>query len=190
MEKNANWAGEAAIDRESEIRLTQMAEKDDVISNRISGVRSILIVFSSRGMVYDAESLRQKVLLSYPDSTVFFQTTDGKPVGAPAPKSVDLLIDFTGPRQRQPIFHAFGLRRRARFVVGRNAGMFRKKIYDRVFDEMSDGGNVPDELLKKERFVQKQVLNLAGVAFVQAGDIPPDEGKTIPLSLPGMRGLA
>ncbi len=189
MEHNTSWVGESAIDRESEIRLTQMAEKDDVISNRVEGVKFILIVLSSRGMVYDIESLRQKVLLSYPDSVVFFQTTDGKPVGAVAPKMVDLLIDFTGPRQRQGMFHAFSLRRRARFVVGRNAGMFRKKIYHRIYDEMSDGGNIPEEILKKERFVQKQVLNLAGIAFVQAGDVPPDLGKEIALDLPGMKGL-
>jgi hypothetical protein len=190
MEKNTSWVGEAAIDRESEIRLTQMAERDDVISNRMTGVKLILIVLSSRGMVYDVESLRQKVLLSYPDSAVFFQTTDGKPVGAAAPKSVDLLIDFTGPHQRQSMFHAFSLKRRARYTVGRNAGMFRKKIYYRIYDEMSDSGNIPEELLKKERFVQKQVLNLAGIAFVQAGDVSPDLGKSIPLELPGMKGFA
>ena len=189
MEHNTSRVGEATIDRESEIRLTQMAEQDDVISNRVDGVKFILIVLSSRGMVYDVESLRQKVLLSYPDSAVFFQTTDGKPVGAPAPKSVDLLIDFTGPHQRQSMFHAITLRRRARFAVGRNAGMFRKKLYNRIYDEMSDSGNIPEEILKKERFVQKQVLNRAGIAFVQAGDIPPDLGKSIALDLPGMKGL-
>ncbi len=189
MEHSTNRVGESTIDRESEIRLTQMAEKDDVIANRVTGVRFILIVLSSRGMVYDVESLRQKVLLSYPDSTVFFQTTDGKPVGSVAPKSVDLLIDFTGPGQRQPFFHALTLRRRARFAVGRNAGMFRKKIYDRIYDEMSDSGNIPEEILKKERFVQKQVLNRAGIAFVQAGDVPPDLGKTIALELPPMQSI-
>ncbi len=189
MEQN-NWVGEAAIDRESEIRLTQMAERDDVISNRVNGVKLILIVLSSRGMVYDIESLRQKVLLSYPDAAVFFQTTDGKPVGTAAPKSVDLLIDFTGPRQRQAMFHALGLKRRARFTVGRNSGMFRKKVYDRIYDEMSDPGNMPEELLKRERFVQKQVLNLAGIAFVQAGEVSPDLGKSIALELPGIKGLA
>lgn len=189
MEHTMSRIGEVTVDRESEIRLTQMAEKDDVISNRVERVKFILIVLSSRGMVYDVESLRQKVLLSYPDSVVFFQTTDGKPVGALAPKTVDLLIDFTGPHQRQSMFHAISLRRRSRFAVGRNAGMFRKKIYHRIYDEMSDSGNIPEEVLKKERFVQKQVLNQAGVAFVQAGDIPPDLGKTIALELPGMKGL-
>jgi hypothetical protein len=112
----------------------------------------------------------------------------GKPIGPTAPQQVDLLIDFTGPGQRQGWFYARKLRRMARVAVGRNAGLFRKKIYDRVFDENQDP-SVPQEMLKKERFVQKKVLNLAGVSFVQTSETPPDRGKSIALELPAMRRL-
>ena len=40
------------------------------------------------------------------------------------------------------------------------------------------------DLLDRERVVQKHVLELAGIAFVQAGDTPPDRGKITPLELP------
>ncbi len=180
---------DGGIDRESEIRLTQMAEQDDIVANRLTGVKFVLLVLSSRGMVYDLESLRQKIILSYPDSAIFFRTTDGEPIGAESPKKVDLLIDFTGPGQRQGFLYAHRLRSKARFAVGRNAGWFRKRIYDRVYDETRDDSNIPDETLKKERFVQKKVLNLAGIAFVQAGDTPSDLGKTIALDLPGIQNL-
>jgi hypothetical protein len=189
MEHKTILQVEPVIDRESEIRLTQMAERDDVVGNRVTGVKFILIVLSSRGMVYDLESLRQKVLLPYPDSTVFFQTTQGQPIGPAAPKKVDLLIDFTGPGQRQSLLSAFFLRKKSRFAVGRNAGWFRRGRYDRIYDEMGETGNLPEEILKKERFVQKKLLNLAGVAFVQAGDTPSDLGKTIALELPGIQSL-
>src|SRR5580704_12043114 len=94
------------LDAVSEVSLTQMAEQEQVLSNRVPGVKIVLVVLSAKGMVFDLEALRQKILLSYPDSAVFFMTTDGKSMGPMAPHPVDLLIDFTGPGQRQGLFFA------------------------------------------------------------------------------------
>jgi hypothetical protein len=173
-------------DAESEAFLSLLAEQERVRSNRVPGVRTVLVMLSARGMVYDTEALRQKILLSYPDAAVFFRTTQAKPVGAAAPQQVDLLIDFTGPGQRQGLLYAKKLRRMARVTVGRNAGLFRKRIFDRVFDEKSPQTQLPDDLLERERLVQKQVLGLAGVALAQSGDTPPDRSQTIALELPSM----
>ena len=180
---------EKKLDQESERSLALMAQQENILESRIEAVRTVLVVLSSKGMVYDLSALRQKIVLAYPDSTIFFQTTSGKAVGASVPESVDLLVDFTGPGQRQGIFHAKKLRRRARFAVGRNSGFFRKKIYDRIFDEIALKSEVPQELLAKERFVQKKVLNLAGIAFTYAGETPPDRGNSIALELPSMQGM-
>jgi hypothetical protein len=172
------------LDSESTHFLALMAELERTKGNRVPGVRTVLVVLSSAGMVYDIEALRQKVLLSYPDAAVFFLTTTGKPIGSHAPGQVDLLIDFTGPRQRQGLLFAKKLRRIARVTVGRNAGFFRKKIYDRVFDEKAKSSGLPSEVLERERHVQREVLALSGVAFVPAGDTPPDRGKITPMELP------
>lgn len=177
------------MDQESESCLTQIIQQEQVLGQRVEGVRFVLVILSSKGMVYDLSALRQKILLSYPDSTIFFQTTIGKFLGPASPQQVDLLIDFTGPGQREGLFHARKLRRMARFAVGRNAGFFRKRIYDRIFDECASGSDVPNEMLQRERVVQRKVLNLAGVSFMQAGETPPDRGKSIALELPGMLRL-
>jgi hypothetical protein len=170
-------------DPESGAFMQRMLEQEKVRSHRVPHVKSILVVLSAAGMVFDVEALKQKILLTYSDAAVFFQTTDGKAIGTSAPEKVDLLIDFTGPNQRQGLFYARRLRRAARFAIGRNAGIFRKKIYNRVFDEKK-AADLPGEILSREREVQKQVLALAGVPFVQAGDTPPDRGKITPLELP------
>ena len=171
-------------DPESTLFLSHMAEQEKTKNNRIPGVRTVLIVLSSAGMVFDVEALRQKVLLSYPDAAVFFLTTLGKPIGSPPPAHVDLLVDFTGPRQRQGFLFAKKLRRMARVTVGRNAGLFRMKVYDRVFDEKAKAAELNSEVLVRERQVQKEVLALAGVAFVPAGDAAPDRGKLTPMESP------
>ncbi len=173
-----------AADPESTQFLARMAEQERYRNNRHAGVRTVLIVLSAAGMVYDVESLRQKVLLSYPGTTTYFMTTCGKSIGAVAPAHVDLLIDFTGPKQRQGLFFSRKLRRGARLAVGRNAGWFRKSIYDRVFDEKVRAGELPKEMLARERAVQKEVMALAGVAMVPMGDTPPDRGKITPMELP------
>lgn len=172
------------MDSESKLFFQVMGDSDRVRSARLNGVRNVLVVLSSRGMVFDMEALRQKILIAYPEAAVFFRTTDGTPIGSDAPEKVDLLIDLTGPGQRQPWCYSRKLRRMARFAVGRNAGFFRKKLYDRVYDEKKNVSQLPTETLQRERFVQKHVLALAGVAFVQAGDSAPDRGKITPLELP------
>ncbi|MEO5969241.1 MAG: hypothetical protein ABIQ95_04890 [Bdellovibrionia bacterium] len=176
----------SAMDEVSEQCLKQMIEQEKVLAKRLPDVKFIVLVLSARGMVFDLDALRQKILLSYPDAAVFFQNTMGKPIGLEPPNKIDLLIDFTGPGQRQNWLLARKLRRMARVAVGRNAGLFRRKIYDRVFDETVDSAGVPQEMLQRERFVQKKVLNLAGIAVFQTGETPPDRGKTIALELPGM----
>ena len=178
-----------ARDPESEHFLQLMAEQQLVRANIVPGVRTVLVVISSKGMVFDLESLRQKISLAYPEAAIFFQTVLGKPLGPSSPNKVDLLIDFTGPGQRQWIFRARKLRSLARVAVGRNAGFFRKSIYNKVFDDKALPVEKPLDVLSRERKVQREVLRLAGVAFVQAGDTPPDRGKVTPLELPPMLKL-
>ncbi len=175
---------DVSSDAETQAYLAQIASQERIRANKVAGVRTVLVVLSAAGMVFDIEALRQKILLTYPDAAIFFQTTDGKAIGATVPQQVDLLIDFTGPGQRQGLFHARKLRGMARIAVGRNAGLFRKKIYDRVFDEKAQKASNPDQPLKGERVIQRAVLELAGIALVQAGDSLPDRGKTIALELP------
>lgn len=189
MENGADLKSIQKVDSESEACLVQVMEKSDVLSHRVPGVKFVLVVLSSRGVVFDMEALRKQIIFSYPDAIVFFQTTQGKPIGPVPPDHVDLLIDFTGPKQRQGLFYAKKLRRLARIAVGRNAGFFRKRIYNQIYDEVADQAEIPREMLAQERWVQKKVLALAGIAFVQAGETPPDRGKTIALELPGMQRL-
>lgn len=171
------------LDQESQSFLQLLAEQERIKANRITGVRNVLVVLSARGMVYDVASLRRKVMMAYPESQVFFKNTKGKAIGAEAPSAVDLLIDFTGPGQRQGWFYSKTLRKQARVAVGRNAGFFRKMDYDRVFDEKAEAARVPHDLLAKERWVQKEVLALAGVPLAPMGDTPADQSKTIALQL-------
>lgn len=161
-----------------------MGEQERLRAQRIPGVRTVLIVLSATAMVYDMEALRQKVLLVYPEAAVFFITTNGKPIGPTAPETVDLFIDFTGPRQRQGLFFAKRYRRAARVAVGRNVGFFRKRIYDRVFDEKARAAELPREPLARERLIQREVLRLAGIVLAQTGDTPADRGRTIATELP------
>ena len=105
-------------------------------------------------------------------------------MGVPSPKQVDLLIDFTGPGQRSSWFYAIKLFRMTRFAVGRNAGFFRSRLYHRIYDEKRPAAELPTDLVEHERVVQKELLALAGVAFVPAGDTTVDRGKVIALELP------
>lgn len=178
-------------DQDSKASLEQMTEQSRIRQGRLPGVKTVLVVLSSRGMVFDIESLRQKIGLAYTDAAVFFRTTDGKDIGAACPARVDLVIDFTGPGQRQGWFYARRLRRMARIAVGRNAGLFRKGSYDRIFDEKSaervKDPSLPRELLERERFVQKKVLELVGVGMAPVGDTPVDRSKSIALELPALQ---
>jgi hypothetical protein len=182
------------IDPESVDLLSQIQKQDKVKTNRIAGVRTVLVVLSSKGMVFDSHSLRHEIRQAYPDAAVFFQTPLGISLGGHAPAHVDLLIDMTGPGERAPFFFARKLRRSARVAVGRNSGLFsiRKRIYDRIFDEKDEKLNadkLPSDTLDRERYVQKQVLNLAGVGSSFTGETHPDLGKTIALELPPMLKL-
>lgn len=178
------------IDVESESLLKLLAEQEKTRANRVQNVRTVLVVFSSAAMAFDPESLKKQILLTYHDATVFFRMTHGKPIGPSAPHKVDLLIDFTGPGQRQGFFYPRKLRSMSRVAVGRRAGWFgiRKRSYDRIFDEKNQQ-DVPGDLFSRERHVQKQVLALAGVTISQKGETPPDRGQTIALDLPPMQKL-
>jgi hypothetical protein len=158
-------------------------------AEKFPGVKTVLVVLSTTGMVYDVESLRQKVHLAYENAAVFFITTQGRAMGALAPRRVDLVIDFSGPGERGKAFHSFSLKARSRFAVGRNAGLFRTSLYKRVFNEKDKalGARLPAEMLARERFVQAQVLRLAGIPFSPSGDTPPDRGKITPLELPPLQ---
>ena len=180
---------QSSQDRETEEFLTILSQQEKVRANKIPGVRTVLVVLSAKAMAYDMESLRQKIVLVYPDAVVFFKTTSGKAVGVSAPKRVDLLIDLTAPRSRQGLFYSRKLRSMARAAVGRNAGFFRKGSYDKVFDEKAIASRLPQDVLQRERFVQREVLALAGIPLAQMGDTPPDRGKTIALELPPMKKL-
>lgn len=178
-------------DSESKALLEQINEQDRVKAGRIPGVRTVLFVLSSKGMVFDIHALRHETRLAYPDATVFFRTTFGKPIGAAAPAFVDLVVDLTGPGQRQGFFYARKLRRGSRVAVGRNAGLFRKRIYDSVYDEKekSKAASLPKEVLEREQIIQKKVLALAGIAMIGTGETHPDRGKVIALSLPPLQRL-
>lgn len=162
---------------------------ESVQSYSVPGVRFILVVLSAKGILYDLPSLRQKILLAYPGASIFFQSPAGKAVGLGAPQFVDLLIDLTCPGQREGFLRSRRLRRAARVAVGRNAGWFRKRLYDRIYDEKKLSSELPHEMLERERAVQKKVLGLAGVPFVARGDLTPDLAKTIALELPGIQRL-
>jgi hypothetical protein len=175
-------------DPETDLSMKILKDQERIRAAKVPNVSRVLVVLSSHGMVYDIESLRQKVVLTYPDAAVFFKTTSGKAIGRECPQQVELLVDLTGPRQRQGWFYAKKLRRMARFAVGRNAGLFRKGIYDRIFDEKdrAAGATLPKDMLQRERFVQRRVLELAGVALAQQGDALPDLGGAIAMELPAM----
>jgi hypothetical protein len=179
------------IDLESQTLLNQIQEQEKVKKSRIAGVRTVLVVMSSKGMVYDVHSLRHAVRMAYPDSAVFFRTTSGKSIGAASPAHVDLLVDLTGPGQRAPFFNPRMLRRAAKTAVGRNSGWFgvRKRIYDKIYDEKANMSSLPGESLDRERIVQKFVLELAGIPLAWTGETGADRGKTIALGLPPMQKL-
>lgn len=171
------------VDPESQAFLRRLAEQEKVRGAKLPSVRTVLVVMSGSAMVFDMNALRQKVLLTYPEVAVFFTTPLFIALGAPPPDQVDLMIDFTGARQKQRWFLPRKLRKMARVTVGRNAGWGRKRLYDRVYDEKAQTG-LPADQLERERIVQREVLALAGIPLWQAGDTLPDRGKITPLELP------
>lgn len=176
-------------DPETSALLKLLEDQEAIRKNKLPSVRTVLAVFSSKGMVFDPDALKQKIVMTYPDATVFFLTTTGQAIGPKAPGKVDLLIDFTSPGSRQGWFYARKLKRMAKFTVGRNAGLFRKSIYNRIVDEKKMGSDLPADLLDRERLVQRKVLELVGITIAQKGDAGPDLGQSIALDLPPMARL-
>lgn len=166
--------------------LSKLESLKGLSQNRITGVKTVLVVLSAYGMLSDVEAIRRNILFAYPDATVFFRATSGKSVGPESFKAIDLLIDLTGPGQRQPWFYSKKLRKIARFAVGRNAGLFRKKIYDRIFNEKDLSLNLPRDFLDRERAVQKKIFELAGVPLVPhvpISEVGEDKGHVIALEI-------
>jgi hypothetical protein len=175
------------MENNSQYYLELLAEQERLKANRFAGVRTVLVVLSSSGMAFDIDGFRGRIHSSYPEAAVFFVTTRGKPLGAAAQGHVDLVIDLTGPGQRQQPLFARSIRSKARFTVGRSVGFFRKRIYDRVFDEKSaESLRQLQSLhpLAREHEVQRRVLALAGVASAPHAESAVDRGKSIALDLP------
>jgi hypothetical protein len=150
-------------------------------------IKSVLVVLSSKSMAFDMPGLRNFITHSYPGAAVFFISTSSQAVGVQAPSQVDLVIDFTPPNARQPMFFARKMKSRAKHVVGRNTGgIFGRKKYDALYDEASDS-NIPKDYLDHERFVQRRVLALAGIEIVKQGGATQDLSKEIAQTLPPMQ---
>ncbi|NDG84837.1 MAG: hypothetical protein EBX52_07350 [Proteobacteria bacterium] len=148
------------------------------------GVKSVLVVLSSRAMIFDQAALRNHIHHAYPGAAVFFVSVSGDPVGMKAPSRVDLVVDFTEPGARQPILFAHRMRSQGHFVVGRKAGFFyRNARYDRVYDASGDT-LAPTDFIEGERFAQKKVLELAGIPVARQGGLTRDLSKEIGASLP------
>ena len=171
-------------DPDSQNSLRHLEELNRVRKTVIPSVNSILIILSAKGMVYDREVIRLKIKMAYPTAAVFFWSTDGSPIGEKCPSKVDLAFDLTGPGQRQSLFFAYRVKSTARFVVGRKAGFFRKRIYDRVFEEAKVSQNALVDPFEAEKKTQTEVFSLAGIALGATAGPGPDLGKKIALKLP------
>lgn len=171
-------------DHDSSYYLEFLQTKEQIEKNRIPNVKTVLVVFPSKGLAFDADALRAMITREYPGAEVFFISTNGKAWKSPKiPSKVDLAIDLTGAgKQMQGWFFARKIKSRSRFVVGRNAGLFRKRIYDRIFDEKKI--TVSTDMLDRERLAQKEVLALAGIASVPVAGTTADRSKMIALDLP------
>jgi hypothetical protein len=179
-----------APDFESASTLHQLEEEEKVRRHRVENVRTVLVILSGRAVVYDDASLRQKIQLTYPDAKIYFMTTEAYPLGEKIPTAakIDLLIDFTGPRQRHKWFWSRQLRARTRVCVGRPAGFFRARLYDHLSTELTRK-DLPRDVLERERLIQREVLALAGVPLSHKGISGPDQGRTIASRLPPLRAV-
>jgi hypothetical protein len=152
-----------------------------------SGVKTILVVLSSRAMAFDQSGLQNLITHAYPGAVVFFISVSGDPVGVGAPSKIDLVIDFTEAGARQSVRFALRMRRLGKFVVGRKTGWFyRASRYDRVYDAGADR-NCPRDYLEGEAWAQKRVLELAGIEVVRHGGVTRDLSKEIASTLPPMQ---
>ena len=170
---------ETVRDGESTSTLQHLLEDEAIRKNRVENVRTVLVILSARSIVFDDASLRQKIQLTYPEAKVYFMTTEAYTLGEKLPSSakIDLLIDFTGPGHRHKWFWSRQLRGKSRVCVGRTAGFFREFIYDRVFKEADL--KLSGDVIERERFVQREVLALAGVPLSPKGTMSKDQSKTI-----------
>lgn len=174
------------VDNASEAFLGRMEREEKVRKNKIDGVKTILVVLSGRSQIFDNQSLKHLIGMTYPGAKIYLASTLGIPVGEAAPANVDLVLDFTGPGHRHKWFLARKLRANSGFLVGRPAGFFRKHIYNRVFDEKQDP-NLPRDVFDRERYVQTRVLEMAGIPVAQRGDPGADLSKEIALDLPPLK---
>lgn len=165
------------MDPDSQACLTAISTEEAAYANRLPGIKTVLIVMSASGMVFDESALIRQVQITYPDAKVYFMNPDGSALRQEAPSQVDLVIDFSGTSGRQPLFFAKSLRRRARIAIGRNAGLFRGNIYDRTFNEKAESAKLPTEMLSRETAIQKRILALAGISFVRSGKNTPALGE-------------
>jgi len=147
------------------------------------GIKNVLVVFSSRAQAFDEASLMSLIQHAYPGAKVSFVSTSGQVIGKKSSSRVDLVIDFTQPGARQSLLFAFKMRKKARFAIGRKAGIyFRSKLYDRVYDDKNDSTK-PKDYLDGECWAQRKVLELAGVPVIRQGGVTPDRSKDIALEL-------
>jgi len=147
------------------------------------GIKNVLVVFSSRAQSFDEAALDNFIKHAYPGANVFFISTSGHLIGPKAPGKVDMVIDFTQPGARQKFLFPLSMRQKARYAIGRKAGIyFRSKLYDRIYDEKNDPSK-PKDYLEGETWAQRKVLELAGVSVVRHGGVTPDRSKEIALEL-------
>ena len=147
------------------------------------GIKNVIVVFSSKAQSFDEAALENFIHHAYPGAKVFFVSTSGQAIGKKAPSKVDLLIDFTQPGARQSLLFALKMRQKARYAIGRKAGLyFRSKMYDRIYDEKNDSAK-PKDYLAGETWAQRKVLELAGVPVVRQGGVTPDRSKEIALEI-------
>ncbi len=174
------------MDHDSELSLQRLSYEANILKNRMSNVKTVLVVLSARALAFDRESLRSKIVNAYPGAKIFFVSTQAKAMGEEAPEQIDLVIDFTGPGQRHKWFFARSLRSRAKYLIGRNAGFFRAFSYDQIFDESKED-NVPKDPVHRERFVQTAILERVGVPVAQRGALLEDISHDIALELPRLK---
>ena len=168
------------VDQESQKFLHLLDQETELRKHREKDIKTVLVILSNRGLTFDVASLKQKITLAYPGAQVFFKATGGGDCFGPAaPSQVDLLIDFTAPGAHQHLGMFLKFRMQGRIVIGRNKGIARKLLYNRVFDEKNPELDLPRDLLQSERIVQREVLALAGIPLSQHGDVLMDESAAM-----------
>jgi len=170
---------DSSIDKETEEVLNFLQKNEKVRFARLPAVRTVFVVLSASGMPFAIDGIRRKILLSYSDAAIFFCTACGNPIGLKAPRQLDLVIDFSGSGQRQPLLFPKKLRRMSRVVVGRKFGLLRPRLYDRLLNEKEKPNQLPKDYFERERYIQTQILALAGVAMSHIGELCLDRSKTI-----------